>query len=120
MSGTLAVNRFDVGPATVLAVQGELDIARGPALGVRIDEALHACASCLVVDLCDVEFLDSTGLAVLLNARRRTRRLGRQLKLVCNVESTLQLLRLTRLDRDFEVHATLDEALAACGAPEFA
>ncbi len=120
MSGTLTVNCLDVGPATVLAVQGELDIARGPALGRRINEVLHASASRLVVDLCGVEFLDSTGLAVLLNARRRTRRLGTQLKLVCNVESTLRLLRLTRLDRDFEVHATLEEALAACGAQDYA
>jgi anti-sigma B factor antagonist len=114
------VSRLDVGPATILTVRGELDIAQAPALGVCINEALRATPPCLVVDLCEVEFLDSTGLAVLLNARRRTRRLSMQLKIVCNVERTLRLLQLTRLDRDFDVYATLDEALGACGASQLA
>ncbi len=114
VSATLAVNRLDIGPTAVLAVEGELDIAQAPAFGVSINEALRAGPPCLVIDLCEVAFLDSTGLAVLLNARRRTRRQGTKLKLVCDVESTLRLLPLTRLDRDFEVYPTLDEALAEC------
>jgi anti-sigma B factor antagonist len=114
VSATLAVNRLDIGPTAVLAVEGELDIAQTPTFGLSINEALRAGPPCLVIDLCEVAFLDSTGLAVLLNARRRTRRQGTKLKLVCDVESTLRLLRLTRLDRDFEVYPTLDEALAEC------
>ncbi len=115
VSATLAVTRLDIGPAAVLAVQGELDIAHAPALGVRINEVLRGSPRCLVIDLCDVEFLDSTGLAVLLNARRRTRRMRIDFKLVCDVDGTLRLLQLTRLDRDFDVHATLEGALAGCG-----
>lgn len=113
MPEPIGVQHLQLGAVAVLAVTGELDIARCPRLGVAINEALRTRPSALVVDLCGVTFADSTALALLLNARRRTQQQRIPLRLACNVPSTLQLLELTRLDRDFEVYPSRQAALKA-------
>jgi anti-sigma B factor antagonist len=101
----------------VLALGGELDIARTPRLRVAINEILRARPAGLVIDLCQVSFVDSTALALLLNAQRRATQLGIPLRLACNVATTLELLSLTRLDREFEVHRTRRAAIRAARPP---
>ncbi len=98
----------------VLALTGELDIARTPRLRVAINEVLRAHPAALVIDLCQVSFADSTALALLLNAQRRATQQGTPLRLACNVATTLELLSLTRLNREFEIHRTRRAAIRAC------
>jgi anti-sigma B factor antagonist len=109
----IEIQSLPCGAALVLIVSGELDIGGSPRLAVEINEALRRDPDRLVIDLGGVSFLDSTSLAVLLNARRRTLRQGIEFKLACNVPSTLQLLALTRLAGDFDVYPTRDEALSS-------
>ncbi|HWD84447.1 MAG TPA: STAS domain-containing protein [Solirubrobacteraceae bacterium] len=97
----------------VLALSGELDIARTPRLRVAINEVLRAHPAALVIDLCQVSFADSTALALLLNAQRRATEQGTPLRLACNVATTLELLSLTRLDREFEIHRSRRSAIRA-------
>jgi anti-sigma B factor antagonist len=101
------------GDVVVLALSGELDIARTPRLRVAINEVLRARPAALVVDLCQVSFIDSTALALLLNAQRRATQHGIALRLACNVATTLELLKLTRLDREFETHKSRRAAIRA-------
>ncbi|MEA2365015.1 MAG: anti-sigma factor antagonist [Thermoleophilaceae bacterium] len=67
----------------LLTVDGELDIATAPRMISALSEALTDMASPLVVDLSRVVFMDSTGLALLMNARRRAMRLGQGFAIVC-------------------------------------
>ena len=67
----------------LLSVEGELDIATAPRMIAAINEAVADVAAPLVVDLSDVVFMDSTGLALLMNARRRVVRLGQGFAIVC-------------------------------------
>jgi anti-sigma B factor antagonist len=67
----------------VLVVDGELDIATAPRMIAALNEALADLASPLVVDLTSVVFMDSTGLALLMNARRRVVRRGHGFAIVC-------------------------------------
>ena len=67
----------------LLSVEGELDIATAPRMIAAINEAVADVAAPLVVDLTDVVFMDSTGLALLMNARRRVVRLGQGFAIVC-------------------------------------
>ena len=67
----------------LLSVEGELDIATAPRMIAAINEAVADMAAPLVVDLSDVVFMDSTGLALLMNARRRVVRLGQGFAIVC-------------------------------------
>lgn len=95
----------------MLAVRGEIDIGRARRLGSAINDALGANPKRLVIDLCDVAFFDSTGLAVLVHARRRTLRQGIELRIVCDVPSTLRVLEITQLDRALDVHRSRRDAL---------
>ena len=97
---------------TVLEVSGEVDVYTAPALRDRITDLLDAGQHQLVVDLGGVEFLDSTGLGVLVAGLNRTREVGGTLSLVCPQERVLKLFRITGLDEVFTVHGTVDQALA--------
>jgi anti-sigma B factor antagonist len=66
-----------------LEVEGELDIATAPRMIAALNDALANMVSPLVVDLSRVVFMDSTGLALLMNARRRVMRRGQGFAIVC-------------------------------------
>ncbi len=67
----------------VLVVEGELDIATAPRMIAALNEALADMANPLIVDLSEVVFMDSTGLALLMNARRRVVRRKQGFAIVC-------------------------------------
>lgn len=100
----------------ILALRGDLDIARTPPLQVAINETLRADPAALVIDLCQVTFADSTALALLLSAQRRASHQRIPLQIACDRERILELLALTRLDREFQIHGTRDEAVRAARA----
>jgi anti-sigma B factor antagonist len=79
----LAVKRSRTDGYVRLAVEGELDIATAPRMISALNETLADMAAPLVVDLTHVVFMDSTGLALLMNARRRVVRLGHGFAIVC-------------------------------------
>ena len=79
----LAVKRSRTDGYELLSVEGELDIATAPRMIAALNEALADMEAPLVVDLTEVVFMDSTGLALLMNARRRAVRLGQGFAIVC-------------------------------------
>jgi anti-sigma B factor antagonist len=87
-------------------------MASSPRLGIAITEVLRTNPEALVIDICNVDFVDSTGLGVMLEARRRCARQGAALRIACDVPNTLRLLHLTRLDRDLDIYANRGDALA--------
>jgi anti-sigma B factor antagonist len=79
----LAVERSRSDGYEVLTVEGEIDIATAPRMIAALNEAIADMAAPLVVDLTRVVFMDSTGLALLMNARRRVVRLGHGFAILC-------------------------------------
>jgi anti-sigma B factor antagonist len=79
----LAVERSRIDGYELLTVEGELDIATAPRMLGALNEAIAEMETPLVVDLTDVVFMDSTGLALLMNARRRVVRLGHGFAIIC-------------------------------------
>ena len=67
----------------LLSVEGELDIATAPRMITALNEAFAELNLPLVVDLSSVGFMDSTGLALLMNAHRRVKRRGQRFAIVC-------------------------------------
>jgi anti-sigma B factor antagonist len=112
----LTLNTRTQGEHTVLEVAGEVDVYTAPGLRDRISDLLDGGQHRLVVDLGGVEFLDSTGLGVLVAGLNRAREVGGSLSLVCPQERVLKLFRITGLDEVFTVHGTVDEALASSAA----
>jgi anti-sigma B factor antagonist len=117
----LTLNTRSQGDHTVLEVAGEVDVYTGPTLRDRISDLLDSGSHDLVVDLGRVDFIDSTGLGVLVGALNRTRELGGTLQLVCSQERVLKLLRITGLDQVFlvraSVHAALGDSSTSSGTP---
>lgn len=95
----------------VLAASGEIHVSTAPDLAERLHRSIAEGRTRLVLDFTGVEFIDSTGLSVLLNALRRLTRSQGTLALVCTNPTVLRLFEITRLDSTFDIVATRDEAL---------
>jgi anti-sigma B factor antagonist len=95
----------------ILSATGEVHVSTAPELAEQLNAALTAGRSRIVLDFTGVEFIDSTGLSVLLNALRRLGRIDGALSLVCTNPTVLRLFEITRLDATFDIVATRDEAL---------
>lgn len=95
---------------TVIAVGGEIDVYTAPKLRDTITDLVAAGAYDLVVDLSAVEFLDSTGLGVLVGGLKKVRSHDGSLSLVCAQDRLLKIFRITGLSKVFDIHP--DEATA--------
>jgi anti-sigma B factor antagonist len=98
---------------TIVSVDGEIHVSTAPEFSGVLSAAVAGGRTSLVLDLTGVTFIDSTGLSVLLNALRRVTRAGGAMALVCSNPTVLRLFEITRLDSTFDIHAELEQALAA-------
>ncbi len=115
----LTVTSRQEGARTVISVSGEIDVYTAPSLRERLNELVASGHYDLVVDMEGVEFLDSTGLGVLVGGLKRVRSHDGTLRLVCAQEKILKVFRITGLTKVFPIHSTLEEALAdQDGAPD--
>jgi anti-sigma B factor antagonist len=107
----LVVRQLDSGGVPGLSVAGEVDMATAPRLrDALVQLAADHPGATAVVDLDGVSFLDSLGLGVLVGGLRRMGTTGGDLTLVCTNRRLLELLKLCRLDRVFEIHASVAAA----------
>ncbi|MFC8530385.1 STAS domain-containing protein [Nocardia sp. NPDC057227] len=97
--------------ATVLAVAGEVDLATAPALENAIDAILGEKPASLIIDLTEVSFLASAGMATLVAAHQRAGE-STAIAVVADGPATSRQLKMTSLDQVFSLYATLDEAVA--------
>jgi anti-anti-sigma factor len=81
--------------ATVVAVRGELDLASSPALEEELERVADLDSSLVVIDLRELEFMDSTGLSVLLKAHQRAEEAGHRFGVVNGPQQVQRLLSLT-------------------------
>ena len=106
------VTEEDVGESTrILDATGEIHVSTAPRFSERLNAAIADGKTALVLDFSRVEFIDSTGLSVLLNGLRRLTRRKGSLVLVCTNPTVLRLFEITRLDSTFDIVGTRDEAL---------
>lgn len=100
--------------AWVLALKGDLDYAECAAFRMQIDRILKASPATTVVDLSELEYLDSSGLGLLLSLSKEYSAQGGRLVLVTN-ETVDNILSLTRLNGIFATAPSLDEAQQIVG-----
>ncbi|GAP48892.1 STAS domain-containing protein [Streptomyces azureus] len=115
---TFKVTGGEQGEWAVLQVSGELDLVTSPVLRQRVHDAVAEGHHCLVLDLSEVFFCDSSGVGVLIAARRLIRSCQGRLRLVLpargaadgsHVNRVLGALGVRRL---FDVYGDVDAALA--------
>ncbi len=109
----LSVTTRDEGGRTIVEVGGEIDVYSAPTLRDRLNSLVADGHHHLVVDMQGVEFLDSTGLGVLVGGLKRVRTQNGSLQLVCSQERVLKVFRITGLTKVFAIHDSVEQALAA-------
>ena len=97
----------------VVDVEGEIDVYTAPRLRELLIDLVNNGHYQLVVNMEKVEFLDSTGLGVLVGGLKRVRAHDGSLHLVCTQERILKIFRITGLTKVFPIHASVAEAVAA-------
>jgi len=100
---------------SIVTAAGDIDISTVTRLRECLFE-MAASGAPLVVDLDQVSFIDSVGLAVLVGAANRAAANGGRLQVACARPKIRQLMLLTGLDRTLPLASTLDEALEALAA----
>ena len=100
------------GDAYVVKLAGELDLYNAMQVRKALDEACADSPKRIVVDLAEVEFIDSTALGVLIEARRHLEN-RRAFLLAAPGLETRRALEISGLDRHFTVHDSVSEALLA-------
>lgn len=100
-------------PFEIIEVAGEIDVYTAPRLREAVVEAVDAGHLRLVVDIERVEFLDSTGLGVLVGALKKVRAQGGSLDIVCTHPRLLKIFDITGLDKVFGLRESVEAARAA-------
>jgi anti-anti-sigma factor len=109
-------NRFRVevhrdGAAAVIAVIGELDLASGPELEAELDRITGPATERLVIDLSRLDFMDSTGLSILVRTHQRLTAEGCEMGLVKGSQQVQRLLDLTGVSQRLKLVDEPEELL---------
>jgi anti-sigma B factor antagonist len=100
--------------ATVVSVTGEIDMVTAPSFQRGLLRAIGAGKYGLVVDLSRASFLDSTALTGLVGAFDKLRRQGGGLLVIVAADPRMRsLFEVARLDRDFRIYESREEAMRA-------
>jgi len=98
----------------ILTLEGDLDYGECSAFRMNIDRILKASPPATVVDLAGLQYLDSSGLGLLLALSKEYGAKGGRLVLVTN-ETVDNILSLTRLNGIFSTASSIEDALAILG-----
>lgn len=109
----LTLSTREVDGTTIVAVGGEIDVYTAPKLRDRITELVADGVYTIVIDMEAVEFLDSTGLGVLVGGLKKVRAHDGSLELICTQDRLLKIFRITGLAKVFVIHDSAEGALAA-------
>jgi anti-anti-sigma factor len=96
----------------VLALHGELDLVGAPLLQSEIENAAVEAAPLIVLDLEDLEFIDSSGLRVILSAHERARERGQAFALTRGSHQVQRLLSIAGVSGHLQIISSPDELLA--------
>jgi anti-anti-sigma factor len=101
-----------------ISVRGELDLSTAPDLEGPLEQVLESGEGSVLIDLSACEFIDSTGIALIVRAWQRldSGENGRALVICTSNDQVRRVLEITGLELSIPVHLTKDEALAALTA----
>jgi anti-sigma B factor antagonist len=109
----LSLSTRTEGDHCILELGGEIDVYTAPRLREQLIDLVADGNYHLVVDMERVDFLDSTGLGVLVGGLKRVRAHDGTLRLVCTQERILKIFRITGLTKVFPIHDSVEQAVSA-------
>ena len=102
-----------IGDCAVIQVTGEVDVYTAPMLREQIRELAAKGAVHLIADLGQVDFIDSTGLGVLVGGLKRLREAGGSLALVISAPRILRIFQITGLTKALPARRSVEDAITA-------
>ena len=103
----------------VARLTGELDISAAERTGKRIAEAVPSSARGLVVDMSELEFMDSSGVSMLFSLARQVGSHRQQLRVVAPPGRPVsRVLQIVEFDRAAPVDADVESAVAEIATPQ--
>nr|WP_310965083.1 STAS domain-containing protein [Nocardioides marmorisolisilvae] len=109
----LSLESREASGRTIVSVAGEIDVYTAPRLRERISELVADGHYHLIVDMAGVDFLDSTGLGVLVGGLKKVRAHDGSMELICNQDRLLKIFRITGLAKVFTIHESETAALGS-------
>jgi anti-sigma B factor antagonist len=104
------------GQSGVVAVSGVMDLHAAPRFKRDLDEAIALASGDVVLDLSDVDLIDSTSICVMAGALQSMQTQGRRLILVVPIPHVMRILTITGLQTAFPIVASRRQALRLAGA----
>jgi anti-sigma B factor antagonist len=101
------------GAPNVLPLEGEIDLHVSPRVAASLGAIIEQKPSRVVVDLSGVSYIDSSGLAVLIEGMQNVEAYGGKFVLAGLQESVRPIFEIARLDQVFIIFPHVDAALAA-------
>jgi anti-sigma B factor antagonist len=112
---SIVLKTENAGDTLVFRLRGSLDLATAPTVRAALTDATEDGSHHIIVDLTQLEFLDSTGLGVLIGAHRRAAERSGSLRLIVHDGPISRLLQITGLIAVFAVYHSLEDARADRG-----
>jgi anti-sigma B factor antagonist len=110
MTENLLIDTRGAGDWIVLVAKGEVDLYTAPRLKEQVGGLVAEGKPLIAVNLEGVEFMDSTGIGVLIGGLKRCREAGGDLRLVAPREPVHKVLSITGLDRVFSIYDSVELA----------
>ena len=104
------------GNAIVVSISGDVDLYSSPQVRKAIIELTDKKIPLIIVDLLAVNYMDSSGIATLVEALQQVGKYGGQLKLFGLRSAVREVFELSRLDRVFQIYSTEKEAFNSLDA----
>jgi anti-sigma B factor antagonist len=98
---------------SVVALRGEIDVYTAPRLRQALIDLVDADETDILVDMTRVDFLDSTGLGVLVGGLKRVKAKEGSLEIVATQDKILKIFEITGLSKVFPIHESVDAAVSA-------
>ncbi|MFC1500119.1 STAS domain-containing protein [Candidatus Zixiibacteriota bacterium] len=110
----MQIKHVTSGDVAVLHLQGK--IMGGPdatSLHEKLHELIETGTRSVVIDLTDVDWMNSSGLGILIGGLSAIRKSGGDLRLASVTEKIEEVLRITKLDRVFDVYGSTEDAVTS-------
>lgn len=96
----------------IVTLTGEIDLETSPQARQILLDTVEQSEK-LLIDMAFVTYIDSSGIATLVEAFQRAKKKGRQVVFICLNPAVVRVLTLARLDKVFAIHANVESAIHA-------
>ena len=96
----------------IVTLTGEIDLETSPQARQILLGTVEQSEK-LLIDMASVTYIDSSGIATLVEAFQRAKKIGKQVAFICLNPAVVRVLSLARLDKVFAIHANIESAMHA-------